>query len=270
MHERLYKALCEYGKDIPNKWLKQALIFKESAIVLSDTFDYRKSMPAFMGVGIKTPSFILSAFSCELFIKGMLKAEKIPNKHNLKTLFCTLNGKTQNAITEKVCTKMNVRKKAETEAHYQEMIKSVNENSASSPEEKAEMIRQRTEQQKMALDENATQTVVRQNKLVSTIDQLLYHSQNVELNDYDKKCRDATLQCREMLNKTETVIEKVWFGRDEFFSELDKHKNAFTDFRYAHQTGTKTYSPNFMERLQEAILEFCEENEIFDNINPDF
>ena len=196
-------------------------------------------MPADMGVAIKYPSFVMSAFACELLIKGMLKDEKIPRTrkgHNLNTVFGQLRGKTKNAIIKKVADKINAREKAELETEFQCCLAAINQNDASSPEQKTRRIKQLTEQHKKDIDKDATVTVTVTNELGGAVEE----------------------------------VKKAWFGGDEFYAELKKHKNAFTDWRYAHETGPKSYYPKFMELFQESIMEFCEENNIFDNKSPDF
>ena len=90
MNERLHKALC--GEPLQNKWLSQALIFKESAMALNNTFHHTQ-MPVFMSFEVRVPAMILMSFSCELSLKGILKADKIQQTHSLKNYLAHLKAK---------------------------------------------------------------------------------------------------------------------------------------------------------------------------------
>ena len=115
--------------------LYNALLFRQSATVPDDAFDYRV-MPITLGPEIRFPAMVLSAFACEMFIKGMLKSDKLSQiiddgkGHSLKALFCTLKGKTQNSIINRVSEKINAYEKGKQEAIFQEAITSVKSNNA--------------------------------------------------------------------------------------------------------------------------------------------
>ena len=142
---------------------------------------------------------------------------------------------------------------------------------ASSAEQKEQMLAQLERQQKEALDKNATNTVVRQNPKVTDLETMLYYLQNAEVDSYAKNMLIAELHKKlETLDRTITVVERTWFGNEEFLAELKKHSNAFEDWRYTHQTGEKQFYPLFMEHFLDSILEFCEENDIFNNNSPDY
>ncbi|MCL2286685.1 MAG: hypothetical protein FWC32_10040 [Firmicutes bacterium] len=268
MNKRLYRALC--GEPFANKWLRQALIFRESATTLNSKFHHTK-MPIFMSFEIRIPAMVLSSFACELSLKGMLKADKIPQSHNLKKLFGALKGKTQNVIINNVSNRIDGRRKAKLEAEFIESKQAVYNNDASSAEQKEQMLAQLEKMQKEALDKKATNTVDRQNPEVTKLETMLYYLQSAELDSDAKNMLIAELHKKlETLDKTITVVERTWFGNEEFYAELKKHSNAFEDWRYAHQTGEKQFYPFFMEYFLDSILEFCEEHDIFSNNSPDY
>jgi len=256
--------------------LYNALLFRQSATVLDDAFDYRV-MPITLGPEIRFPAMVLSAFACEMFIKGMLKSEKLSQiidggkGHSLKALFYTLKGKTQNSIINKVSEKTNAYEKEKQEAIFQEAITSVKGNNASTPEQREAMINQLTEMHKKAMDKNATVTVVEQNKEKASIAEMLANMQRIVDKDENiNKCICELLRKLEELPSTIQVTRRAWFGEPEFHKELKKHSNAFVDWRYSYETGAKSFYPRFMNLFQESMLEFCQENNIFDMDAPDF
>jgi len=70
--------------------------------------------------------------------------------------------------------------------------------------------------------------------------------------------------------KKKTFIKSNNYNERGFNKRLRENSNAYENFRYWHESYPHNYDSRFMKYFQEALLEFCEKEAIWNNSAPNY